>query len=64
MRAASKTSDHYDFKAELSTGEVFYFTGPVASAKNQLGGPNDVLQTVFTVAISSDRARNRHPPNR
>lgn len=54
MRAASKTSDHYDFKVTLANGETMYFTGPVSSAKNQLGGPNDVLQTVFTIAISSD----------
>ena len=52
-RAASKTSDHHDFKVVLANGETFYFTGPVSSAKNQFGGPNEVLQTVFTVAIST-----------
>lgn len=53
MRAASKTSSHYDFKVVLSNGETFYFTGPVTSAKNQLGGADDIMQTVFTVALSS-----------
>ncbi|MEO4040345.1 phage tail tube protein [Hoeflea sp. CAU 1731] len=53
MRAAAKTSNHYDFKMVLSNGEIFYFTGPISSARNQLGGANDVTQTVFTVAISS-----------
>ena len=52
-RAASKTRDHYDVRVTLTSGEVFYFTGPVTSAKNQFGGPNEVLQTAFTVAISS-----------
>ncbi len=59
--AAEKTAFAYNFKVELNdkpaTGgspknSIFYFKAIVASATNKFGGPDDMVQTTFELAVS------------
>lgn len=61
LLAAEQTAFGYNFKVELndkpSSGaspknSIFYFNAIVASRKNKLGGPDDIVQTTFSLAVS------------
>ena len=61
--AAEATSAGYNFKVELSDkplsgaspkNTIRYFNAIVASAKTNYGGPNDIIKTTFSLAISGD----------
>ena len=53
MRTASADDAAHKFKCVLSDGTAFYFSGIVLSAKNELGDADNVVSTVFSVAINT-----------
>ena len=54
MLAAVPVRANYNFKVANSDGSVDYVAGPVMESQTKLGGPNNVVQITFKVAISSD----------
>jgi hypothetical protein len=60
LRAAQATKFNYAFKVvaadnadDNDTKSIFYFSGPVRSARNNFGNNNNVTKTNFMVGISS-----------
>lgn len=60
LRAAATSLFSYNFKVMLNdqstangaTPTIYYFSGPVMSAKNSLGAGDDVTKTTFKISIS------------
>lgn len=54
MLAAVPVRSNYNFEVANSDGSTDYVAGPVMEAQTKLGGPNNVVQIVCKVAISTD----------
>ncbi len=53
MIAAEAVADDYNFKVEYPGGEVRYFSGPVASITEGVGGADSILMVNATVFINT-----------
>ena len=53
MRTASQDDKARKFKVQLTDGTIWHFSGIVLSAKNELGDADNVVSTVFSVAINT-----------
>ena len=61
MKAAERTKFEFAFKIELEdaptedyTDTIFYFRGLVASQRDRLGTNDNVIRTVFALAVNSE----------